>query len=250
MGVLSWAVYAPFRGQGLASRAVRLLVEWAFDALALERVEAHVNPENRASVRTALRAGLRREGQLRGNATLAGVRQDTVVLGRRRDDALPDTQRGLHGDARLDPADQAGHRPGRPAVGLGSRAPLRARLQARVGPAGRRRRPARVPGRLRRARGPGGAGPRRHAPAPCSRSTGCPPCTGGPTPRSSSSTSEPSTPPSSSGHTCSSARSATSTGPAPSDWPGHVAPYNERLLTALHRHAGGTLYLENGTPTS
>ena len=36
----------------------------------------------------------------------------------------------------------------------------------------------------------------------------------------------------------------------PSDWPGHVAPYNERLLTALHRHDGGTLYLENGTLTS
>lgn len=95
VGVLSWAVYAPFRGQGLAWRAVRLLVEWAFDALELERVEAHVNPDNRASVRTALRAGLRREGLLRGNATLDGVRQDTVVLGRRRDDPRPDTREGF-----------------------------------------------------------------------------------------------------------------------------------------------------------
>jgi RimJ/RimL family protein N-acetyltransferase len=95
VGVLSWAVYAPFRGQGLAWRALRLLVEWAFEALSIERVEAHVNPENRASVRTALRAGLRREGLLRGNAVLGGLRQDTVVFGRRRDDPRPDTRDGF-----------------------------------------------------------------------------------------------------------------------------------------------------------
>jgi RimJ/RimL family protein N-acetyltransferase/8-oxo-dGTP pyrophosphatase MutT (NUDIX family) len=95
VGVLSWAVYAPYRGQGLAWRAVRLLVGWAFDELGLERVEAHVNPRNRASLRTALRAGLRREGLLRGNATLGGLRQDTVVLGRRREDPEPDTRDGF-----------------------------------------------------------------------------------------------------------------------------------------------------------
>lgn len=95
VGVLSWALYAPFRGQGLASRALRLLVEWAFDTLDLERVEAHVNPDNRASLRTALRAGLRREGLLRGNTVLGGRRQDTVVLGRRREDARPDTREGF-----------------------------------------------------------------------------------------------------------------------------------------------------------
>ena len=95
VGVLTWAVYAPFRGHGLAWRAVRLLVEWAFDELGLERVEAQVNPRNAASMRTALRAGLRREGLLRGNAVLGGVRQDTVVFGRRRDDPHPDTHVGF-----------------------------------------------------------------------------------------------------------------------------------------------------------
>jgi RimJ/RimL family protein N-acetyltransferase len=95
VGVLSWVVYAPFRGQGIAWRAVRLLVDWAFDELGLERVEAHVNPANRASLRTALRAGLLREGVLRGKATLAGARTDTVVLGRRSDDPAPDTRDGF-----------------------------------------------------------------------------------------------------------------------------------------------------------
>jgi RimJ/RimL family protein N-acetyltransferase len=95
VGVLSWVVYAPSRGRGLAWRAVRLLVAWAFAELGLERVEAHVNPANRASLRTALRAGLLREGLLRGNATLGGARTDTVVLGRRRDDPSPDSRDGF-----------------------------------------------------------------------------------------------------------------------------------------------------------
>ncbi|NUR78926.1 MAG: NUDIX hydrolase [Dermatophilaceae bacterium] len=36
----------------------------------------------------------------------------------------------------------------------------------------------------------------------------------------------------------------------PGDWPGRVAPYNERLLSVLHGHRGGTLYLEGGSPVS
>jgi RimJ/RimL family protein N-acetyltransferase len=97
VGVLSWATYAPFREKGLAGRAVRLLVRFAFEDLGLERVEAHVNPLNRASLRVALRAGLRREGLLRGNTVLSGQRHDTVVLGRRRDDPGPDTREGFIG---------------------------------------------------------------------------------------------------------------------------------------------------------
>jgi RimJ/RimL family protein N-acetyltransferase len=95
VGVLSWAIYPSSRGRGLGWRAVRLLVEWAFDELDLERVEAHVDPANRASLRTALRAGLLREGLLRGNTTLGGTRTDTVVLGRRRGDPAPDTRDGF-----------------------------------------------------------------------------------------------------------------------------------------------------------
>ncbi|GAA2167350.1 hypothetical protein GCM10009826_45150 [Humibacillus xanthopallidus] len=95
VGVLSWITYAPYRGRGLASRAVRLLVDWAFADLGLRRVEAEVNPLNRASLRTALRAGLRREGLLRGNTTLGGEVHDTVVLGRLAGDPAPGTREGF-----------------------------------------------------------------------------------------------------------------------------------------------------------
>ena len=45
------------RGRGLAVTAVRLLVDWGFDSLGLERVEFAVLPENVASQRVAERAG-------------------------------------------------------------------------------------------------------------------------------------------------------------------------------------------------
>ncbi|MEO7448211.1 MAG: NUDIX hydrolase [Humibacillus sp.] len=95
VGVLSWITYAPYRGRGLASRAVRLLVDWAFTELGYRRVEAEVNPLNRASLRTAMRAGLRREGLLRGNTTLDGQPHDTVVLARLAGDPAPGTREGF-----------------------------------------------------------------------------------------------------------------------------------------------------------
>ncbi|MEO5745760.1 MAG: NUDIX hydrolase [Terracoccus sp.] len=97
IGVLSWLTYAPYRGKGIASRAVRLLIEWAFSeaGLGLRRVEAQVHPLNTSSLRTALRSGLRREGLLRGNTVLDGSVHDTVMLGRLADDPAPGTRDGF-----------------------------------------------------------------------------------------------------------------------------------------------------------
>ncbi len=67
VGELSWALFRGSRGQGHATRAVRLLADYALRAadaggLGYWRVEAKVEPENRASLRVATRSGLRREG--------------------------------------------------------------------------------------------------------------------------------------------------------------------------------------------
>jgi RimJ/RimL family protein N-acetyltransferase/ADP-ribose pyrophosphatase YjhB (NUDIX family) len=97
VGVLWWAVYEPYRRRGLASRAVRLLVDYAFTELGLSRVEAHVHAVNRPSLGVALRSGLRREGLLRSSSQLDGVAHDTVVLGRLRDDPAPGTREGFTG---------------------------------------------------------------------------------------------------------------------------------------------------------
>ncbi|MBD8870061.1 NUDIX hydrolase [Nocardioides donggukensis] len=88
-GRLSWALYAGHRGRGSATRALRLLTDWALTeagqgGLGLTRVEARVEQGNEAALRVATRAGLRREGVSRV-APGAGERSETtgyVVLAR------------------------------------------------------------------------------------------------------------------------------------------------------------------------
>ena len=75
-GELSWAVFPDHRGQGVGTRAVRLLIRYAFEELGLHRVVAHVECGDRASLRTAGRVGLRREGIVRGSRHDSGVRHD------------------------------------------------------------------------------------------------------------------------------------------------------------------------------
>ncbi|MBO0844826.1 MAG: NUDIX hydrolase [Nocardioides sp.] len=67
VGELSWALYRGERGRGVATRAVRILIDYALSetgqgGLGYSRVEAKVEPGNEASLRVATRAGLRREG--------------------------------------------------------------------------------------------------------------------------------------------------------------------------------------------
>jgi len=64
-GELSWEVSPDHRGRGIAMAAVRLLIRYSFEELGLHRVMACVEPDDRASLRIAGRAGLRREGYVR-----------------------------------------------------------------------------------------------------------------------------------------------------------------------------------------
>ena len=154
--------------------------------------------------------------------------------------------RGLHGDARLDPADEARHRPGRPALGTGHL--LLCELVYK-----------------REWDLPGGVVDRHESPAACvvrevreeldlAVSAGpllavnwLPPCTAGPTRRSSSSTSAPSSRRRRAGPPAA-ARDPRGPLDRPEDWPGGWRPTTSGCSSA-DRHDGGTLYLEDGTPT-
>jgi 8-oxo-dGTP pyrophosphatase MutT (NUDIX family) len=74
-----------------------MLARYAFAELGLQRVEAYVDRENRASLRTAMRAGLRREGVLRGHGAVEGRRRDVIIVGRLADDPEPTTPEGFRG---------------------------------------------------------------------------------------------------------------------------------------------------------
>jgi RimJ/RimL family protein N-acetyltransferase len=72
---------ASARGQGHATRAVRLICAWGFEALGLERIELLAATGNPASQRVAERAGFTREAVLRSYMRQQGERRDMVAFG-------------------------------------------------------------------------------------------------------------------------------------------------------------------------
>jgi RimJ/RimL family protein N-acetyltransferase len=84
---ISYFLRASARGRGLATRAVRLVVRWAFDKLAIERIELRVHAESAPSRRVAERAGFTREGVERASrAWPDGTRFDSIVYSLLRTD--------------------------------------------------------------------------------------------------------------------------------------------------------------------
>jgi ribosomal-protein-serine acetyltransferase len=76
-------------GQGIMTRAVRLLAEYAFEALDLHRVEIHVATENHPSRRIPERLGFKMEGVLREVQRLRGAYYDHALYALVRDDEPP-----------------------------------------------------------------------------------------------------------------------------------------------------------------
>jgi RimJ/RimL family protein N-acetyltransferase len=67
------------RGEGVATRALRLISGWAIEAVGAERLQLHADVENVASQRVAERAGYTREGILRSWLERHGERRDHVL---------------------------------------------------------------------------------------------------------------------------------------------------------------------------
>jgi RimJ/RimL family protein N-acetyltransferase len=68
------------RGHGHATRAVRLICEWGFAALRLERISLVAATGNPASQHVAERAGFIREALLRSYMVTGGERRDMVAF--------------------------------------------------------------------------------------------------------------------------------------------------------------------------
>ena len=69
------------RGQGHATRALRLICAWGFATLGLERIDLYAATENLASQRVAERGGFTREAVLRSYHVLHGAPLDMVGFG-------------------------------------------------------------------------------------------------------------------------------------------------------------------------
>ncbi|ASK61544.1 RimJ/RimL family protein N-acetyltransferase [Virgibacillus phasianinus] len=67
-------------GKGFTTEATKLIVKYAFEKLALHRIEAGVMPHNIGSIRVLEKAGFHREGIARKNVKINGKWEDHQVL--------------------------------------------------------------------------------------------------------------------------------------------------------------------------
>lgn len=84
--VLGYWMGEPHAGKGLMTAAVRATVEFAFETLHLNRVEAACLPHNAASIRLLEKVGFAREGYARKYLCIEGRWQDHILFGLVRSD--------------------------------------------------------------------------------------------------------------------------------------------------------------------
>jgi [ribosomal protein S5]-alanine N-acetyltransferase len=73
---LGYYVDVDFAGLGLMSEGLRLAIDYAFNTLGLHRVEANIQPENRASINLVNRLGFTKEGFSRKYLKINGEWRD------------------------------------------------------------------------------------------------------------------------------------------------------------------------------
>ena len=79
-------------GHGYATEAARALLQWAFDTLDLNRVQAETDTRNVASAHVLEKLGFVREGTLREDCVVDGDVSDSWVYGLLRRDWRPSSQ--------------------------------------------------------------------------------------------------------------------------------------------------------------
>ena len=67
-------------GQGYATEAAQILLDFGFGSLGLHRIWADCDSENAVSVRVLQKLGMRQEGHLRGDCKIRGEWRDTLIF--------------------------------------------------------------------------------------------------------------------------------------------------------------------------
>ncbi|MGK7377110.1 GNAT family N-acetyltransferase [Planococcus sp. 1R117A] len=78
--IMGYTIDQLHNGQGYATEAVNLLVDFAFQELQLHRIEAGVMPHHVASIRVLEKAGFHKEGIAIKNVQINGAWQDHQIL--------------------------------------------------------------------------------------------------------------------------------------------------------------------------
>lgn len=80
--IVGYWVAPKYRGHGFQTRALNTLVEWSEQVGSVSRVEAHIDPHNAASIRTAEKAGFLYEATLRNWEIANGVPKPMSIYAR------------------------------------------------------------------------------------------------------------------------------------------------------------------------
>lgn len=83
---IGYCLDEPAWGKGYATEAVRAMLQWAYGALDLNRVEAELDTRNAASARVLEKLGFEREGLRREDCVVAGEVSDSWIYGLLRRD--------------------------------------------------------------------------------------------------------------------------------------------------------------------
>lgn len=84
-------------GHGYATEAARMLLQWAFETLDLNRVQAETDTRNLASARVLEKLGFEREGTLREDCVVNGEVSDSWVFGLLRREWQPSSEQAPGG---------------------------------------------------------------------------------------------------------------------------------------------------------
>ena len=85
VATIAYSVFPGRRGQGVAPRAVRLAVDWAFSDLGVSELLLEIDPGNLASVRVARKCGFEPAARVVSRAQDEPGRRDKLVFATRKD---------------------------------------------------------------------------------------------------------------------------------------------------------------------
>lgn len=85
---VGYSVDKNFIGKGIATEAVELVLQFAFESVNIHRVEAYVSPANKASVKVLEKSGLIKEGLLRKLLFINGEWVDHYMYAILKDDYM------------------------------------------------------------------------------------------------------------------------------------------------------------------
>jgi [ribosomal protein S5]-alanine N-acetyltransferase len=87
--MLGYEMHPDAQGQGFMQEALNAVLAWAFEHMALHRVEALIHPDNQASLKLAKRLGFQTEGLLREVGFWNNTHHDLVQHGLLRREFSP-----------------------------------------------------------------------------------------------------------------------------------------------------------------